>query len=133
MAPRQSCSATNGLRARRTGCVARPRPQGVSAINRGGEWKRLIGAPTFLLVRMHFGPDFADGVDKTAASIRMALPARFEHMAQQKQAGELKTVEQVLIRPCVAAHVLTQKWRQPQQAVAPMLARGARDCPTRLR
>ena len=46
---------------------------------------------------MHFGPDFGDRMDKTAASIRMALPARFEHMAQQEQAGELKTVEQVLI------------------------------------
>src|SRR6476661_4539562 len=66
-------------------------------------------------------------IDKAAAGVGMALPARFQHMAQQEQSREPKTVVQVLIRPAVrAALVLAQERRQPQQPVSPGIARGPR-------
>ena len=59
--------------------------------------------------------------------VGMALPARLQHMAQQEQAGQPKTVLQVLVRPAVrAALAFAQERRQPQQPVAPGLA-GRRD------
>src|SRR6266404_2291980 len=68
-------------------------------------------------------PVFGHRVDKAIPSVGMALPARLQHVAEQEQSGELKTVLQVLVRPAVrATTVLTQERRQPQQAVAPGLA-----------
>src|SRR5271154_3586350 len=57
-------------------------------------------------------------IDKTVAGVGMALPARFQHVAQQEQAGERKTVLQVLVGPAVHAafsmtDFLAQEWRQP--------------------
>src|SRR5438067_1421704 len=54
---------------------------------------------------------------------RKALPARFQHMAQQKQSGEPETILQILIRPAIrGGFAFTQEARQPQQPVAPGLA-----------
>src|SRR5271168_1560621 len=59
-------------------------------------------------------------IDKTVAGIRMALPARLQHVAQQEQAGERKAVLKVLVGPAVgSALAVPQKRRQPQQPVAP--------------
>jgi hypothetical protein len=41
------------------------------------------------------------GIDKSVAGIGMALPARFQHVAQQEHPGKAKTVLQVLVRPAV--------------------------------
>src|SRR5687767_5707181 len=66
-------------------------------------------------------------VDKTIPRVRMALPARFQHVAEQEHAGQAKTVLQVLVRPAVlAALALAQKGRQPQQPVAVRFARPPR-------
>src|ERR1700730_15880934 len=61
----------------------------------------------------------------------MALPARFQHVAQQEQPGELETVLKVLFRPAVAgtlasSSALAQEARQAQQPVTPGLAGGTR-------
>src|SRR5258708_1959676 len=40
-------------------------------------------------------------VDKASAGVGVALPARLEHVAQQEQSRELKTILQVLVRPAV--------------------------------
>ena len=62
-------------------------------------------------------------VDKPVAGIGMALPARLQHVAQQEQPGQPKTVLQVLVGPAVrAALAFAQERRQPQQPVAPGLA-----------
>ena len=62
-------------------------------------------------------------MDEAVARLRKGLPARLQRMAQQKQTRELKTVQEVLIRPCiVAASALAQEWRQTQQAVLPGFA-----------
>src|ERR1035438_9951913 len=55
-------------------------------------------------------------IDKPVAGVGMALPARLQHMAQQEQSGEQKTILQVLIRPAVRGVLaLAQKRRQSQQ------------------
>ena len=65
-------------------------------------------------------------VDKAVAGVGMALAARLQHMAQQEQAGEHKTVLQVLVLPAVGpAAALAQERRQPQQPVAPGIAGGS--------
>jgi len=52
----------------------------------------------------------------------MALPARFEHMAQQKPAGQPKSVLQILRRPAVRTGLADpQEGRQPKQPVVPRL------------
>ncbi len=53
----------------------------------------------------------------------MALPARLQHVAEQEQPGQAKTVLQVLVRPAVRpALAFAQEGRQPQQPVAVGLA-----------
>ena len=53
----------------------------------------------------------------------MALPARLQHVAEQEQPGQPKTVLQVLVRPAVRpALAFAQEGRQPQQPVAVGLA-----------
>ena len=55
------------------------------------------------------------GIDKTVAGVGVALPARFQHVAQQEQSRELKAVLQVLVRLAVRpALALAQERRQPQ-------------------
>src|SRR5437660_305879 len=57
----------------------------------------------------------------------MALPARFQHMTQQEQAGEPKTVLKVLVRPAVRTGLaFPQEARQSEQPVAPGFARDTR-------
>src|SRR5436309_3277584 len=63
-------------------------------------------------------------IDKTVTCVGMALPSRLQDVAQQEQPGELETVAQVLVGPVVrSAPDVAQKWRQPQQPVAPGLTR----------
>ena len=42
-------------------------------------------------------------IDKSVAGVGMALPARFQHVAQQEQSGERKAVAEVLVRPAIRA------------------------------
>src|SRR5256886_6910232 len=50
----------------------------------------------------------------------MALTARLQHVAQQEQPGELKTILEVLAGPAVrATFALAQERWQPQQPVTP--------------
>src|SRR5690242_13492971 len=54
----------------------------------------------------------------------MALPARFQYVAQQEHAGELEAVLQILIRPDSGILLVWAKERrQPQEPVAPGFAR----------
>ena len=42
-----------------------------------------------------------DRIDKTVAGVRVPLPARLQHVAQQEHAGKLKAVLEVLVRPAI--------------------------------
>src|SRR5205807_6275715 len=55
------------------------------------------------LDRAHPRPSPRHRVDKTLPGVGKALPARFQHMAQQKQSGEPETILQILIRPAISA------------------------------
>ena len=52
-------------------------------------------------------------IDKAVAGIRVALPARFQYMAQQEQSGQRKAVMEILVRPAIrAARAMLQERRQ---------------------
>src|SRR4051794_18744716 len=58
-------------------------------------------------------------VDEACPRIGMALPAWFQHVAQQEQAGQSKAVLEVLIGEVALHLALAQERRQPQQAGPP--------------
>src|ERR1700756_404358 len=112
------------------------RQRGRSAGRKNGHYgeilrKRCAAVATALRVSGQDGtglralPDHR--IDEALARIGMALPARFQHMAEQEQAGELEAVLRVLIRPAgLSLLALTQEWREAKQPVAPGLAGRAR-------
>jgi hypothetical protein len=64
----------------------------------------------------------------------MPLPARLQHMAQQKKPCQRKAVAQVVLRPSRGTFfALAQKGRQPQQPVVERRAGIARHRATRFR
>lgn len=66
------------------------------------------------------------GIDEAGARVGMDLPARLQHMAQQEQAGQPKAVLEILIGEIVRGFALAQERRQPQQPIAPRIARATR-------
>src|ERR1700753_1438753 len=62
------------------------------------------------------GPDHR--IDKAVAGVGMPLPARLQHMAQQKTPGQRKAIATYLLGPVRRTRlVVAKEGRQPQQPV----------------